>query len=219
MNGMGVTREAAMEGFTRKALVVDDNSLLLHFTAMNLERDVKGLKVFTAASCQEARMHAAEHNFSVLIVDLRLGDGNGLDLIKELTGKQQGVRAILISGQQIPSENKECVFASVLKPYEAQTLADIVMDALEHYDPVLELEEEPPSISCAGYDRHRVENHLGSLLAGLRAFGKELRACSDDPDEVNDLADEYLNRLCGLVMDVSRLLPSCPTNLKKRDEA
>lgn len=218
MNSMNAINEAPTNEYKRKALVVDDNSLLVYFTAKNLERDVEDLQVLTALSCQEARIQAAEHHPSVLIVDYGLEDGNGLDLIAELSLNQPGVEAILISGQEVPGVESANVFASVRKPYEARMLADIVKDALEHSRPVSKVEKVQGIVSCAGYDRHRVENHLGSLLAGLRAFGKEVQARAHEPEEVIALSDEYLDRLCSLVLDVSRLLPSCPPHLKNRGD-
>jgi hypothetical protein len=45
------------------------------------------------------------------------------------------------------------------------------------------------------------------LLAGLRAFGADLRARANDPDAVNATVDEYLDRLCAAVREVSSMLP------------
>ncbi len=60
-------------------LIVDDNANLAYFTAYSLRQELEGLNVVIAGSCKEALILAEEHHPSVLIVDLRLPDGNGLN--------------------------------------------------------------------------------------------------------------------------------------------
>lgn len=195
---------------TRNALIVDDNELLAYFTAKNLERDVPNLSTQSAASCEEARLKAAAMSPDILVVDFRLGEDNGLDLIEELTGSYPGALSILISGSPVPNARLGGLFGFLLKPYDAVNLAEMVRKALDSKEVNFEPHPAPEPLKCGGYNRHKIENHLGVLLAGLRAFGSEIRICASDPVAVEQVVETHLDQLCDQVLAVSKLLPSCP---------
>lgn len=197
---------------------MDDNETLAFFTARNLQRDIEGLEVFTAKSCMEARAEAGKHYLSVVIADLKLVDGNGLDLIRELSERFPDLEAILISGEEPPPSGRADLFGYLAKPYEAETLVHMVRRALagEEAQQSSEVQEEPTD--CVGYDRHLVRNRLAGLLAGLRAFGADLRAELDDPEAIRATVDEYVDRLCASVTEVSNMLPKCPLRGATRED-
>jgi DNA-binding NtrC family response regulator len=199
-------------------LIVDDNATLAYFTARNLQRDIPGLDVVTSSSCSEARIEAAKERPSVIIVDYKLHDGDGYDLIREISGSCPGVASILVSGETVPEEvlNGD-LFGFLLKPYEADALMDLVKSALKERKPVIERAENAPPVQCEGYDRHLVQNRLAGLLAGIRALGADLKFHAEDPQSVLEVLDQYLDRLCDVVVEVSGLLPHCP--IKGKPEA
>jgi response regulator of citrate/malate metabolism len=203
----------------QKVLIVDDNTTLAYFTARNLERDIGGLAVSTAASCGDARRKAAEDSFSVIIVDINLSDGCGTDLVEELVRQSPETSAILISGETLPQEFKSDIFGFLRKPYEAPCLSQLVQSALSKLpEKVPETSQIRPKqetgMKCDGYNSHHVRNQLSSLLAGLRSFGADLRANACSADSVNKTVDEYVDRLCGYVHEVTRELPVCRINKK-----
>jgi DNA-binding response OmpR family regulator len=63
--------------------------------------ELEGFVVVEAASLAEGRVRARERGFRVAIVDLQLGDGDGRELIAELTREQPGVLVAVLSGQQV----------------------------------------------------------------------------------------------------------------------
>ncbi|MFH1117156.1 MAG: response regulator [Pseudomonadota bacterium] len=204
------------------ALIVDDNATLAYFTARNLEKGVRGLEVFTAKSCEEARDEAARHMPCVLISDITLTDGNGIDLVNELMDRYPDMLAVLISGEPPGKAVRRDLFGFLLKPYEAGELVALVNNALERSGPT---EREPESRErherqeyqcCNGYDRHKLRNRLGELVAGLRSFGKELQDCSTDPEAIRRTVDEYLDQLCTAAIEVARELPGCPVKRSDR---
>src|SRR5687768_13593603 len=79
-----------------RVLVVDDDIGILRAFAQELRHD--SYDVFTAASGSEALSVATRHPPDVLLVDLNLGDINGLDLIHAV--RQRGVDAptIIVTG-------------------------------------------------------------------------------------------------------------------------
>jgi len=81
-----------------RLLVVEDH----HDTAMTLLRLLKrrGYEVQSAESYNGALAAAKGYNFDVLVTDIGLPDGNGIDLFKELRAKLDGVeiKGIALSG-------------------------------------------------------------------------------------------------------------------------
>ena len=195
----------------RTVLIVDDNVTLAYFTARNLMRDIPDLDVITSASCSEARIEAARARPSLIIADYKLQDGAGHELIREIRDTYPGAAAILISGESVPEDVLAAgPFTFLLKPYEAQSLLNLVRSALMEEQPPIGNPEAALSVQCKGYDRHLVQNRLAGLLAGLRAFGADVRFQAEDPQAVVQVLDEYMDRLCRVVVEVSGMLPDCP---------
>lgn len=190
----------------RTVLIVDDNATLAYFSARNLQRDLPETEVFSATSCRQAWDEADRNHPAVLVADLALADGDGLNLIKEMSARFPGLQAILITGEDPDPASRAALFGFLVKPYEAEELARLVESALERNVPG----STPAARDRSGattYDRHHIRNRLAGLLAGLRAFGADLRANAEDPKAVNAIVDEYLDHLCSVVQEVSRKLP------------
>lgn len=201
----------------QKVLIVDDNTTLAYFTARNLERDIKGLTVSTAASCADAKRKAEENAFSVIIADLNLSDGNGIDLVDEIVGRFPETAAILISGEMPSRELRQDLFGFLLKPYEAFSLSELVRSAIAK-EPKSVQDALPISVGdCEGYDSHHVRNQLSALLAGLRSFGADLRGNACNSENVIKTVDEYLDKLCGYVHEVTKGLPHCKAKRKNEN--
>jgi hypothetical protein len=92
----------------------------------------------------------------------------------------------------------------------------MVRRALAREGPQQSSEAQIEPTDCVGYDRHLVRNRLAGLLAGLRAFGADLRAELDDPEAIRATVDEYVDRLCASVTEVSNMLPKCPPKGQNR---
>ena len=77
-------------------LIVDDDAPFRARLALTLER--RGYQVRAAGSLAEARELLAERVPTHAVVDLRLGDGNGLDLVDELRGIAAAMRVVVLTG-------------------------------------------------------------------------------------------------------------------------
>ena len=77
-------------------LLVDDDTAFRQRLAVTLER--RGFPVTAAASLAEAREVAPSLKPGYAIVDLRLEDGNGLDLVGELRALRPDVRIVMLTG-------------------------------------------------------------------------------------------------------------------------
>jgi PAS domain S-box-containing protein len=107
-----------------KILLVEDHEPTRTVLAQLLTR--RRYQVETAASAAEARALAREQAFHLLISDLGLPDGDGLDLMKELQAHNQELQGIALTGygmEQDIARSLEAGFAShLIKPVSVESL-------------------------------------------------------------------------------------------------
>ena len=77
-------------------LIVDDDKAFLQRLARAMEK--RGFVTETAESVAEARTKVEASNPSFAVVDMRLEDGNGLDVIEILRTRRPEARAIILTG-------------------------------------------------------------------------------------------------------------------------
>jgi two-component system, response regulator RegA len=77
-------------------LIVDDDKPFL--TRLSRAMSARGFQVETAGSVAEGRQAIANHPPAFAIIDMRLEDGNGLDVISELKAKRPDARGIILTG-------------------------------------------------------------------------------------------------------------------------
>jgi two-component system response regulator RegA len=87
-------RTDAVEGQT--LLIVDDDKAFLQRLARAMEK--RGFITETAESVAEARSKVEASNPSFAVVDMRLEDGNGLDVIEIIRSRRPDARAIILTG-------------------------------------------------------------------------------------------------------------------------
>ncbi len=129
----------AMDGETdRSLLIVDDDRAFCQRLARAME--TRGFAVTTAASVAEglAAMAAAPPAFAV--IDMRLADGNGLDVMSELKAKRPDTRAIILTGYgnivTAVTAVKLGAFDYLAKPADADEIYSALM-ATQHDKAVL----------------------------------------------------------------------------------
>jgi two-component system, response regulator RegA len=80
----------------RTLLIVDDDKPFLQRLARAME--ARGFTVRTAESVANGLMQLETAAPGFAVVDLRLGDGNGLDVISALKARRPDARAIVLTG-------------------------------------------------------------------------------------------------------------------------
>ena len=85
-----------LAGGNRKLLLVDDDAPLRRSLARALER--RGFEVLAAEGVPEARDLAIEHKPEFAVVDLRLAEGSGLDLVASLRDARAEMRIVIVTG-------------------------------------------------------------------------------------------------------------------------
>lgn len=77
-------------------LLVDDDEIFLNRLARAMEK--RGFTVSRAASVAEARALLAENAPAFAVVDLRLEDGNGLDVVDAIREARADARIVVLTG-------------------------------------------------------------------------------------------------------------------------
>ncbi|WP_050764204.1 ActR/PrrA/RegA family redox response regulator transcription factor [Beijerinckia indica] len=83
-------------GADRSLLIVDDDKPFL--TRLVRTMELRGFAVTAASSVAEGLAAIAQQAPAFAVIDMRLGDGNGLDVISELKTKRPDARGIILTG-------------------------------------------------------------------------------------------------------------------------
>ena len=86
----------AQLGSDSSLLIVDDDKPFLQRIARALE--TRGFSVETAESVEEAVQKVQVRPPAFAVVDMRLGDGNGLDVVSAIRDKRGDTRTIILTG-------------------------------------------------------------------------------------------------------------------------
>ena len=119
-----------------KALVVDDEPDLRELLEMTLTR--MGLEVDTAEDLAEARRLLSSNDYTFCLTDMRLPDGNGLSLIKEINRDRPELPVAMITAfgkvEDAVTALKYGAFDFVSKPVDLEVLRDLVRTAIKMRD-------------------------------------------------------------------------------------
>ena len=176
-------------------LIVDDEGSLRDFLSIVFEDE--GWNVRAAASLHEARERLHESEPDLVLCDLMMPDGSGLDFLREMKAQNEAVPVIMItaytSTQSAVSALKAGAYDYIAKPFDIEELKIIVRKAVERR----ELETENVHLRTALEERFTFANIIGKsskmqqifavvsriapthstvLLTGESGTGKELIA-------------------------------------------
>ena len=136
----------------RSLLIVDDDAPLCQRLARAMER--RGFVVETADGVASGVAAATAHPPAFAVVDLRLGDGNGLDVVSALRMARPGARIVMLTGYGNIATAVAAVKAGALDHLPKPADADAVERALL----AQEGEAPPPPEDPMSADRVRWEH-------------------------------------------------------------
>jgi two-component system response regulator PilR (NtrC family) len=115
-----------------RLLVVDDEPDLRTLYELTLLRD--GYDVETAGSVEEARQLLRDQQYGAVITDMRLPDGTGLDILRDLEEHVRREKAIVItaygSAENAVSALKAGAYDYLTKPVDLKQFRSVVASAL-----------------------------------------------------------------------------------------
>lgn len=115
-----------------RILVVDDEPDLRTLYELTLVRD--GYHVSTADSLAQASQHLGQAHFDVVITDMRLPDGLGVELIRQLGAQQRRERCVVItaygSAENAVESLKAGAFDYLTKPVDLKRFRGVIASAV-----------------------------------------------------------------------------------------
>ena len=149
-----------------RILVVDDEPDLRTLYELTLLRE--GYRVETAESCAQARQRLSEQHFDVVITDMRLPDGLGLELIRQLKADQRPERSVVItaygSADNAVESLKAGAFDYLTKPVDLKQFRAVIASAVQNPASQPARRREPDALPGA------VEGHVSRLSKGETAL-------------------------------------------------
>lgn len=115
-----------------RILVVDDEPDLRTLYELTLVRD--GYQVSTAENLAQALQYVGESHFDVVIIDMRLPDGLGVELIRQLGVQQRRERCVVItaygSAENAVESLKAGAFDYLTKPVDLKRFRGVIASAV-----------------------------------------------------------------------------------------
>jgi two-component system, NtrC family, response regulator PilR len=140
-------------------LIVDDEASLRDFLEIVFQED--GWRVQTAATLAEARLSLQKSEPDLVLCDLMVPDGSGIDLLREIKEKTPSIALIMITAHTSTKSAVEALkagaFDYIAKPFDIDELKIIVRKAVERK----ELEDENLHLRSALEERFTFANIIG----------------------------------------------------------
>jgi DNA-binding NtrC family response regulator len=150
-----------------KIIVLEDDQIL----RKNLENQLRQRRYDVAATGTIAGAHEllAKDTFDLIFVDVRLPDGEGTELLRELQSRPQKPLVVMVTGFGSVESAVECMrngaFDYMLKPFSADQL-EVTLKKAENFSQLLKVNE---------YFSHAEEDDSGYELLGQSAPMETLR--------------------------------------------
>lgn len=168
-------------------LIVDDETDLSELLIITLER--MGIKADSAENLDDAKFMLRQRQYDLCLTDMRLPDGNGLDLVRHIGQHHIGLPVAVItafgSAENAVSALKAGAFDYLTKPISLQQLRPLVQSALKLSQPQssggvdspLKLAGESPALAQIRTSIEKcARNQAPVYINGEAGTGKELAA-------------------------------------------
>jgi DNA-binding NtrC family response regulator len=151
-----------------KIIVLEDDQIV----RKNLEQQLRQRRYDVAATGTLAGAHEilAKDTFDLIFVDVRLPDGEGTELLRDLQSRPQKPLVVMVTGFGSVESAVECMrngaFDYMLKPFSADQL-EVTLKKAENFRQLLNVNQ---------YFSHAEEDETGYELLGESAAMQDLRA-------------------------------------------
>jgi two-component system, OmpR family, KDP operon response regulator KdpE len=124
--------------FVAKILLVEDEEINRALVGTILRRSpdpaVRDAELVEAADLAQARERLTADDFAVMLVDLQLPDGSGLELVGEVTRAESHPAIVMLTGDMSAERRAEALAAGcdafLDKPYTAGALRSLLAEYL-----------------------------------------------------------------------------------------
>jgi len=106
-------------------LVADDEPAIRLLCRVNLE--FEGYRVLEAGTLEAARSELARENVDVMLIDVRFGEHDGRDLVREIRSQGRPLPIALLTGSvTLRADERGGADELIEKPFALETLLDAV---------------------------------------------------------------------------------------------
>lgn len=156
-----------------RLLIVDDDDAFRE--SMELEFQDRGFAVFGARNHREALSAAAAHHPDYAVVDLRLENERGLEVVRDLVERLPGIRAVVLTGYgSIPTAVEAMKLGAhhyMTKPVDPDALVEALQSSTAG-DPQVGIPDAPPSL--ARHEREYIEHMLAATGGNISEAARRL---------------------------------------------
>ncbi len=172
----------------RTVLIVDDEPDILELLSLTLTR--MGVASQCAENVQQAREQLGNNHFDLCLTDMRLPDGNGIDLIRYMQENYSNIPVAMITAHGNMDSAIEALKAGAFdflsKPVELQQLRELITSALRLNEDERQCPQQPGTLQLLGQSAsiEHIRKTIGKLarsqapvyISGESGTGKELVA-------------------------------------------
>ncbi len=163
----------------QRILIVDDEASLR--TALFRALDRKGYQVITSSTAKEAEtVSTTDKALDLAIVDLRLPDGDGIELMAKLRSIHPNIQVIILTGhasiETAVQATRSGAFHFVTKPCNLDEIMSLVERALSHS----QLKNENQHLRTALHTKYQFDNIIGQSESILEVLSMIERVAKSD---------------------------------------
>lgn len=116
----------------RKILIVDDHRVMAQGLSILLKNEPNLEVCGTASSIPDAVQAVNESKPDLVLIDLHLGEGNGMDLVRELSQSHPSILSIVLSSQDENLFAGRCIRAGAKGYVMKEKSFDIIITAIKN---------------------------------------------------------------------------------------
>lgn len=113
-----------------RIMIVDDHAVIRTGLRMLIEQDQTMKVVAMVGSCSEALEQAVKERPDIIILDLVLGDEDGLAFLPELREKVPASRVLILTGVQNPDSHRSAIRLGAMGIVLKEHAADLLLKAI-----------------------------------------------------------------------------------------
>lgn len=161
-----------------KYLIIDDDSIFADAMARALAR--KGYQAWVANNRQQAVKIQVDETPERIILDLKIGDDSGLQILPLLKAQNPGVEIVLLTGYSSIPTAVEAIKLGALqylcKPVDIEEVL-AAFETEQEQKPEVEVPSEPPSVDRLEWEHIQsvLMQNDGNISATARALGMHRR--------------------------------------------
>ena len=125
-----------------KIIVLDDEKIIRYTLEAQLRK--RRYSVATASTIAEAENYLSKDSFDLMFVDVRLPDGDGIQLLERLTQEPGGPLVVMITGHGSIESAVRCMkigaFDYVIKPFSID-LIEVILKKAESYNQLIKVNQ------------------------------------------------------------------------------